>query len=303
MSAALGAEAPLSVARARDMRGKLVADAEKYIGIPYVFGGSDTKGFDCSGLVYRVYRDVLGLGVPRTTKTLYAFAELVEKSKLQPGDLVFFDTTDKLAHVGIFAGDGTFIHAASEGQTTGVTRSSLSDPYWIRTYAGAGRLITPAGYLGFILGIGGGPLFGADTFARGAESTVTLSWPVAGLEPGLQIAPAWDASLGVVRVPLQLSLGLDRHLRFFAGPSFTIGSPQLSEAGGTRSYKAEGGLLGSAGLAWAPFDFKVLGQVWRLVGILTYDRYVADGGAPADAGRDATASIHAGLFLETRIIL
>ncbi len=296
--AGLAAEAPLSIARAKDMRNKLVADAEKYLGIPYVFGGSDSKGFDCSGLVYRVYRDTLGLAVPRTTKTLFAFAETLESTKLQPGDLVFFDTTDRLAHVGIFVGEREFIHAASEGQVTGVIRSSLDEPYWRRTYAGSGRLITPAGYLGFILGFGGGPLFGADTIARGLAGTLTLAFPIGGFEPGVQVMPAWDASLGVLRLPLQLSLGIDRHLRFFAGPAFTLGAPQLSP---TRKYEAQGSFLASAGLAWAPFDFKAAGLDWRLVGMLSYDRYVAVGNA--DNSLDVTTGVHAGLLLEARMLL
>jgi len=297
----LVAEPPLAVAKAKSTRARLVADAEVYLGVPYLYGGTDTKGLDCSGLVYRVYRDVLGQIIPRTAKTLFAFCEPVERSKLQPGDLVFFDTTDRLAHVGIFVGEGQFIHAASEGPRTGVLRSSLTEDYWQRTYAGAGRLITPAGYLGFILGLAGGPQFGADSLFRGLGGSATLAWPIAGLEPGLQVQASWDAELGVLRLPLQLSFGIDRRLRFYGGPVLTLGSPALS--GGAISYVAAGGWLGTLGLSYAPFTFKAGGLDWRLVGNLSYDRYVAPAGTPADAGRDLAAGFRAGIFIETRVLL
>ena len=299
----LSAEAPLVVARARDLRTRLVMDAENYLGVPYVYGGLSTKGIDCSGLVYRVFRDVLGLGVPRTTKTLYDFSEKVNRENLEPGDLVFFNTTGPLAHVGIYAGNDVFIHAASEGPRTGVIKSSLDDAYWSEAFAGGGRLVSPAGYLGLLLGLGGGPLLGADTLGRGFGVAANLSLPLRGVEPGIQIAPSWDVSLGVFRLPLQFSFGIDRHLRFFAGPAWTLGEPRLRVSTGTRIYEAGGGILGSAGLAWAPFEFKMGQGDWRLVGILDWNRYVAVAGQGADTQSDLAASLRFGLYLESRILI
>lgn len=299
----LAAEPPFTIAKARDVRARLVSHAEEYLGIPYAYGGATAAGFDCSGLVYRVYRDILGFGVPRTTLALSSVAEPVSREKLQPGDLVFFDTTDKLAHVGIFAGDGSFIHSASEGSQTGVIQSSLTEPYWSRTYAAAGRLISPAGYLGLILGIGAGPLMGPDRLARGLAGEFAIAVPLHGYEIGLQTTPSWDATLGVVRIPLQISVGLDRRLRFFAGPSLTLGTPTLAVARGSRGYEPSGGLIANAGLAWAPLEFRMGGSTWRLVCELSYDRYVTKGIVIDDAGSDAVARIHAGLFVETRIPL
>jgi len=299
----LYAEAPLTVAKARDIRSRIVSDAESYLGVPYEYGGISTKGIDCSGLVYRVFKDVLGLGVPRTTKTLYDFSERVNRERLEPGDLVFFNTTGPLAHVGIYAGDDIFINAASEGQRTGVIKSSLDDPYWAEAYAGGGRLITPAGYLGLLLGLGGGPLFGADNLGRGFGLSANLVYPIWGVEPGIQVAPSWDVSLGVFRLPFQLSFGIDRHLRFYAGPVFTLGQPRLSVSSGTRSYTAEGGVLGSAGIAWAPFEFKLGQDDWRLVGTLDWNRYVAAAGQPTDTQSDLAASLRFGLYLESRILI
>ena len=297
------AEAPITLARARDVRSRLVSDADRYLGVPYLYGGLDTKGIDCSGLVYRVFKDVLGFGIPRTTKTLYDFSERVDREKLEPGDLVFFDTTGPLAHVGIYEGEGVFIHAASEGLHTGVIKSSLDEPYWERAYAGGGRLISPAGYLGMLLGLGGGPLFGADNAGRGFGLSANLVYPIFGLEPGIQVDPTWDVSLGVFRLPFQLSIGIDRHLRFFAGPAFTLGQPRLLTATGERSYEASGGILGSAGIAWAPFDFKMGGNDWRLVGFIDWNRYVASAGQAADTQSDLSASLRVGIYLESRILI
>lgn len=299
----LAAEAPLAVAKARDLRSRLVSDAETYLGVPYLYGGLDSKGIDCSGLVYRVYKDVLGLGVPRTTKTLYDFAEKVNRESLQPGDLVFFDTTGPLAHVGIFEGEGVFIHAASEGPKTGVIKSSLAEPYWTKAYAGGGRLVSPAGYLGLLLSLGGGPLLGADNLGRGFGLSATLAWPVLGIEPGIQLAPSWDVSLGVFRLPIQLSLAIDRHLRFYAGPALTLGEPRLYGSTAARSYEAGGGILGSAGLAWSPFSFRAGNEDWHLVGTLDWNRYVAASGQSADTQADLAASLRIGIYLETRILI
>jgi hypothetical protein len=130
-----------------------------------------------------------------------------------------------------------------------------------------------------------------------------LVLPFYGFEIGVQTSPSWDAALGVIRLPLQLSFGLDRRLRFFAGPALTIGNPSLLLAGVTRVYEASGGLIASAGLTWAPFDFKVGSMTWRLVGQITYDRYVAADSMIADAGSDSIARVHAGVFVETRLPL
>jgi probable lipoprotein NlpC len=136
-------EAPFLIAKARDGRFRLVRDAELLLGSPYRYGGLDSKGFDCSGLVWRVYKEALGLEVPRTTRSLHELAQPLDLAELEPGDLVFFNTTARLSHVGLFVGSGEFIHAASEGSRRGVIRSSLDEPYWQKRLAGAGRLIAP----------------------------------------------------------------------------------------------------------------------------------------------------------------
>jgi len=108
------------------------------VGAPYRYGGSSPRGFDCSGLVYYSYRKA-GMEVPRTTGEQYRQSQRVTLSSLQPGDLVFFRISrDKFSHVGIYAGDGRFIHAPSSGKS--VSYASLTDPYWNTRVTGAGRL-------------------------------------------------------------------------------------------------------------------------------------------------------------------
>ncbi|MFZ4617999.1 MAG: C40 family peptidase [Rectinemataceae bacterium] len=295
------AEPPMAVPIAKESRNKLVSNAERYLGKPYAYGGSNAAGFDCSGLVYRVYKDVLGVAVPRTTQTLHRYVEPIPVGKLQPGDLVFFDTTSRLAHVGIYIGEGSFIHSASEGTKRGVIRSSLSEPYWKRSFADAGRLISPAEYLGILLSMAAGPQIGADSALRGGAAALVAAFPLGSVEPGIQLLPSWDAGLGVLRLPLQLSLGLDRHLRFFAGPAFTLGVPRTGGENGL-SYSPEGGVIGSAGVAYAPFEWRIREQRWRLLGMLTYDHYVASASGTANQATGFGVGLKAGLMLEMRFL-
>lgn len=117
---------------------KILAEAQKYIGTPYVFGGTSPAGFDCSGLVYYVLAQ-LGYPAPRTAAAQYGMGRSVHWSELQPGDLVFFSNTytSGISHVGIYAGGGSFLHAPNEGSS--VSYSSLSG-YWADHYHGARRL-------------------------------------------------------------------------------------------------------------------------------------------------------------------
>ena len=112
--------------------------AEKLVGTPYHYGGaSPSRGFDCSGLVYYSYRHA-GIMVPRTTRLLYKDTFPVDPGALRQGDLLFFNITGKVSHVGIYVGGNTFVHSPSTGKV--VSYASLSDPYWRKHLIGAGRL-------------------------------------------------------------------------------------------------------------------------------------------------------------------
>lgn len=117
---------------------ELTQTAYKYIGVPYVYGGSTTSGFDCSAFTQTVFKD-LGFSIPRTTGGQYTTGQNIAKSNLQVGDLVFFNTMGSgVSHVGIYIGESKFIHSQT-GQ--GVSVSSLNDPYyWGKRYLGAKRV-------------------------------------------------------------------------------------------------------------------------------------------------------------------
>ena len=116
---------------------RLLNIAMRFGGVPYVWGGETPAGFDCSGFVQYVFRQI-GINLPRTADVQYELGRKVLQSELQPGDLVFFETYEPGAsHNGIYVGDGNFIGANSG---TGVAVASLASPYWSTRYLGARRL-------------------------------------------------------------------------------------------------------------------------------------------------------------------
>ncbi len=122
-----------------DKADAIIATAKKYIGVPYLWAGTTPKGFDCSGFVQYVFKQH-GISLNRTAETQYKHGTYVSKSNLKPGDLVFFQNTYKagISHVGIYIGDGKFIHASS---SKGITISNLSSSYYASHYYGARRIL------------------------------------------------------------------------------------------------------------------------------------------------------------------
>jgi D-gamma-glutamyl-meso-diaminopimelic acid endopeptidase CwlS len=121
---------------------RIVREAERYLGVRFVWGAASPRGMDCSGLVYLVFsRFEPSLGRVRS-EDYYRTAKPVEPHAILPGDLVFF-TTDNPgpSHVGIFVGEGKFIHASSTGSD--VTISSLDDPNYGPGFLGVRRIVNP----------------------------------------------------------------------------------------------------------------------------------------------------------------
>ncbi len=115
-----------------------VSVAERMVGVPYRFGGnSPRQGFDCSGLVQYSFAEA-GYRVPRTTTLLKRQAIPVPRDQLRSGDLLFFSYTGKVSHVGIYVGEGRFIHAPSSGKQ--VTYGNLNSRHYQQHFVGAGRL-------------------------------------------------------------------------------------------------------------------------------------------------------------------
>jgi cell wall-associated NlpC family hydrolase len=110
------------------------------VGLPYRNGGaSPESGFDCSGLVWYVYRTAAGLALPRRTDDMGRIGRAVGEDDMRPGDLVFYDTLGRtFSHVGIYIGERRFVHAPSSGGAVEIV--SMRNGYWARRFSGARRV-------------------------------------------------------------------------------------------------------------------------------------------------------------------
>tara|TARA_B100001109_G_scaffold192587_1_gene159154 strand:+ start:255 stop:893 length:639 start_codon:yes stop_codon:yes gene_type:complete len=119
-------------------REKIISEVNKYIGVPYIWGGSDPNGFDCSGLIQWTLKKTHDILIPRTTKLQsLQWSSLInlDLNQIQVGDLIYFKTTQKnqISHVGVFSGNNEFIHAPNRSENVKI--SKLSN-YWIKKFAG-----------------------------------------------------------------------------------------------------------------------------------------------------------------------
>ncbi len=117
-----------------------IDQAMDLLGIRYRRGGTSPEaGFDCSGFVSHVFREGLGLILPRSSKEMSRSGEVIGQEELRPGDLVFFNTMRKaFSHVGIYLGDNQFVHAPRSGGRVRI--EDLRDGYWIKRFNGARRI-------------------------------------------------------------------------------------------------------------------------------------------------------------------
>jgi peptidoglycan DL-endopeptidase LytE len=133
---------PLKPWKNRDEQYMLVKVAKSFMGAPYKLGGESVKGLDCSAFVKKIY-EIFDVQLPRTAREQYRVGNNIGKDRLSVGDLVFFKTRRFAkcpTHVGIYIGDGNFIHSSSGHGKIGVKVDSLSSDYYTRTYAGATRV-------------------------------------------------------------------------------------------------------------------------------------------------------------------
>ncbi|WLT32952.1 C40 family peptidase [Geothrix sp. PMB-07] len=119
----------------RGLRAGLVDSARGYLGVPYLFGGTTERGFDCSGLTGAVYQ-LNGLRLPRSSQAQYEAGNAVSLEEAQPGDLLFFATGGggRVSHVGLYLGQGAFIHAPRSGQS--IRQDNLGDRYYRKALVG-----------------------------------------------------------------------------------------------------------------------------------------------------------------------
>lgn len=231
---------PIAVLKPAETRDTIVDAALSYEGSPYIYGGIEASGFDCSGFIYRVFLQATGQAVPRTSTGLYAWAEPISYLEMQKGDLLFFNTTGTVSHVAIYIGNGRFIHSASEGPKTGVIISSLDEPYWKTHFVGSGRVVPSAEYRGIFISSASMGIFGPSTnptFFYGFEEMLTLSMDIPigtrTLQPGIGVLGMWNYYSGSLNCPVVVSLGLSSQFMLF------VGWPAI------------------AGLAWKPFALDI----------------------------------------------
>ena len=126
----------------QDRASDLVVTAMGFLGVPYRRGGNTAEtGFDCSGFVKAMYEQTIGLVLPRRANEQAAATQTIDKKDLQPGDLVFFNTMRRaFSHVGIYVGNGKFIHSPKPGAEVRVEDMGVS--YWARRFDGARRVNT-----------------------------------------------------------------------------------------------------------------------------------------------------------------
>ena len=119
----------------------LLRTVTDWIGTPYRYGSNTKKGTDCSGFVTRVFKEVYGITLQRSSRSMFEKVKRVGKDEMQSGDLVFFrrGPGQPIYHVGIYLQDGKFAHSACNG---GVMVSSLNQPYYHRNFYAAGRVET-----------------------------------------------------------------------------------------------------------------------------------------------------------------
>tara|TARA_R110002049_G_scaffold122999_3_gene278062 strand:+ start:4860 stop:5366 length:507 start_codon:yes stop_codon:yes gene_type:complete len=110
--------------------------AAQQVGVPYRYGGKSPSGFDCSGLVHYSYLQA-GKALPRTTGQLWKHAKDVNRDDMRAGDLIFFSIEGKMQHVGLYLGDGKFVHAPQSGRTVSI--ASLSNSFYEQAFLRAGR--------------------------------------------------------------------------------------------------------------------------------------------------------------------
>lgn len=310
-------------------RQQVIRAAESYMGTPYRLGGSSKSGIDCSGLVYSVFLQATGIKVPRTVDSLARWVLVIPFSDLSPGDLVFFDLDStksaaqaafsqtslpqtvsfltKADHVGIYIGEGLFIHSASSGPKTGVIQSSIKESSWSRRYLFAGRALPASALSGFAFDGGFGVNFsqvddiegGLLAFVRGLSGWGEMSFPISrNFLIGVRTGVGWDRALGTTRIPLELDIGQISGFTAFAGPALTFGSAAL----GGREYASATSVLGTIGLRWSPIVFSSGAERFGSYFEVRYDNYLPKAGQASAFTSDLRACLSFTIGLRFRSI-
>jgi len=118
----------------------LLEHVDEWYGTRYRYGGTTKSGIDCSAFVQAIYLSAFAVSLPRTARDQYRNSQIVSATQMKTGDLVFFNTTGGISHVGIYLQNNKFVHAST---SYGVTISDMFDPYYLRRFIGVGRIEKP----------------------------------------------------------------------------------------------------------------------------------------------------------------
>jgi peptidoglycan DL-endopeptidase CwlO len=255
-TAGLGATASASTgAPATASESAVVAQAQKYIGVPYQWGGTDpSKGLDCSGFTQRVYRDV-GIDLPRTSsQQATAGRPVASVDDARPGDLVFFDYSKNRAgidHVGVYIGNGKMIAAPQEGESVKV--QDVGNPTVIRRVLPQQATTAPASAGAALAGVPYADLFSRAASRYGVDASLLAAMAnqesgfdsqavsPAGAQGLMQFMPATAKDLGVN--PLDPNSAIDGAARYLSSLTRQFGSTDLALA----AYNAGPGTVSSHG--------------------------------------------------------
>lgn len=114
----------------------LVSLIDEWMGTRYRLGGTSKSGIDCSAFMQVLFAGIYGIALPRTAREQYNNSQRISRTELKEGDLIFFNTTGGVSHVGMYLQNNKFVHASSSG----VTISDIFDEYWVRRFVGVGRV-------------------------------------------------------------------------------------------------------------------------------------------------------------------
>lgn len=128
-----------NMVRNLDVKSRIMDQYADWKGVRYRLGGSTKKGIDCSAFVQRTFREQFGLDLPRSTYEQQEMGKSISRTKLRTGDLVLFRAGSTGRHVGIYIGNDQFVHAST---SSGVTISSMNEPYWKKRYNEARRVLS-----------------------------------------------------------------------------------------------------------------------------------------------------------------
>ena len=119
---------------------RLLSSVDEWYGTRYRYGGTTKSGIDCSAFVQTIYLSAFAVSLPRTARDQYRYSRIISATEMKTGDLVFFNTTGGISHVGIYLQNNKFVHSSA---AYGVTVSDMFDPYYLKRFIGIGRIERP----------------------------------------------------------------------------------------------------------------------------------------------------------------